>query len=102
MYLTYAREDLIVHLDVFTAKRKNLVVCVCLNCLFEVYRRISFVPDIPKKFEFVEKVNNNPPIIFMHVDRWLNNICNLCMTHLVISLKHFSMPFIPDEYLQVL
>ena len=117
MYLRYAREGLIVHLDVLIAKRKDLVVSVCLNCLFTVYRRISFVPDIPKKFEFVclsyqkyfanvdymfaemhdkdEKVNNNLAIIFMHIDRWLNNICNLCMTHLVISLKHFF----PDEYL---
>ena len=121
MYLRYAREGLIVHLYVLIAKRKDLVVCVCLNCWFKVYRRISFVPDIPKEFEFVcliyhkcfanidymfdemhdkdEKVNNNPATIFMHIDRWLNNICNLCMTHLVISLKHFFMPFIPDEYL---
>ena len=44
-----------------------------------------------------EKVNNNPAVIFMYIDRWLNNICNLCMTHLVISLKDFFMPFIPDE-----
>ena len=98
-----------------------LVVCVCLNCLFKVYRRISFVPDILKDFEFVclsqhkcfanidymfhemhdkdKKVNNNSAIIFMHIDRGLNNVCNLCMTHLVISLKHFFMPFILDEYL---
>ena len=44
-----------------------------------------------------KKVNNNPAIIFMHIDRGLNNVCNLCMTHLVISLKHFFMPFITDE-----
>ena len=53
MYLRYAREGLIVHLDMLIAKRKDLVVCVCLNCLLKVYRRISFVPDIPKEFEFV-------------------------------------------------
>ena len=53
MYLRFAREGLIVHLDMLIAKRKDLVACVCLNCLFKVYRRISFVPDIPKEFEFV-------------------------------------------------
>ena len=121
MYVRYARECLIVHLDVLIAKRKDLFVCVCLNCLFKVYRRISFVPDIPKEIDFVclsyhkcfanidymfdeihdkdEKVNDNPAIIFMHINRCLNNICNLCMTHLVISPKYFFMPFIPDEYL---
>ena len=89
MYLRYAREGLIVHLDVLISKRKDLVVCVCLNCLFKVYRRITFAPDIPKEFEFVclsclanidymfnemhdkdEKVNNNLAIIFMHIDRY--------------------------------
>ena len=121
MYVRHAAEGLIVHPGVLIAKRKDLVVCVCLNCLFKVYRKISFVRDIPNDFEFVclsyhkcfadidyvfeeihekdEKVNNNPAIIFITIDRWLNNICNLCMTHLVISLKHFFMHFIPDEYL---
>ena len=89
MYLRYAREGLIVHLDVLISKRKDLVVCVCLNCLFKVYRRITFAPDIPKEFEFVclsclanidymfnemhdkdEKVNNNLAIIFMHIERY--------------------------------
>ena len=121
MYLRYAREGLIVHLGVLIAKRKNLVVSVCLNCLCKIYKRISFVPDIPKEFEFVclsyhkcfpnidymfdemhdkdKKVKYNPAINFMHIDRWLNNLFNLCMTHLVISLKHFFMLLIQDEYL---
>ena len=108
MHLRYVREGLFVHLDVMIAKRKDLVVFVCINCLFKVYRRISFVQDIPKEFEFVclsyhkcfanidymfyemhekdGKVNNNPAVILIHIDKKLNNIslydalANFCKT----------------------
>ena len=80
---------------------------------------MCIVPEIPKDFPYVcvmflkcsanidymfdemhendDEANNNPAIIFMHISRWLNNVCNLSMTHLLISLKHFFVPFIPDE-----
>ena len=121
MYLRYARERLIVDLDVLIAKGKDQVVCACLVCLFKVYKRMCIVPEIPKDFPYVcamffkcsatidymfdemhekdDETNNNPAIVFMNINRWLNNVCNLCMTHLLISLKHFFMSFIPDEYL---
>ena len=84
---------------------------------------MCILPEIPKDFPYVcvmffkcsanidymfdemhekdDEANNNPAIIFMHINRWLNNVCNPFMTHLLISLKLFFMPFIPDEYLQV-
>ena len=100
MYLRYAREALVVHLDMLIARRKDQVFCLCLNCLFKVYRRISFVANIPKDFPLVfvrffkcfanidymfdemhekdDKVNNNnPAMIFMHIEGWLNNIIDV-------------------------
>ena len=123
IFLRYAREGLIVHLDVLIAKRKDQVVCACLVCLFKVYKKMCILPEIPKDFPYVcvmffkrsanidymfdarhekdDEANNNPAIIFMYINRWLNNVFNPFMTHLLISLKHFFIPFIPDEYLQV-
>ena len=98
-----------IHLDIFVAKKNDIVISCCGHCLHEMLIKTCIMPNYPdddvciafckcygKITEFLEGIillGNCTTRVLQHYHNTRYSFCESCMCDFILSLKNFLMSY---------